>query len=103
MRAVDVGIGHDDDAGVAQILIAVMQAGAAAERLDEIGELLVLRKLVLAGGCDVEDFAAQRQDGLRGAVARLLGRTAGGIALDDKNFRALGGAVGAVGKFAGKA
>ena len=62
---------------VAQILVAIVRAGAAAERLDEIGELLVLRKLVLAGGGDVEDFAAQRQHRLRGAVARLLGRAAG--------------------------
>ena len=69
----------------------------------EIGELLVLRELVLAGRRDVEDFAAQRQDRLRGAVARLLGRAAGAIALDDENLRAFGGAVGAVGELAGQA
>ena len=50
MRAVDVGVGHDDDLLVAQILVAVVRAGAAAERLHQIGELLVLRQLVLAGG-----------------------------------------------------
>ena len=48
--AVDVGVGHDDDLVVAQILVAVVRAGAAAERLDQVGELLVLRELVLAGG-----------------------------------------------------
>ncbi len=88
---------------VAQILVAIMRAGAAAERLHQVGELLVLRQLVLAGGGDVEDLAAQRQDRLRGAVARLLGRAAGGIALDDENLGALGGAVGAVGELAGQA
>ncbi len=31
---------------VAQVLIAVVRAGAAAERLDEVGKLLVLRQLV---------------------------------------------------------
>ena len=98
MGAVDVGVGHDDDAAVAQILVAVMRAGAAAERLREVGELLVLLKLVLAGGGDIEDFAAQRQDGLRSAVARLLGRAAGGNALDDKNLRPFGRAIGAVGE-----
>ena len=71
-------------AAVAQILVAVVRAGAAAERLREIGELLVLRELVLAGGRDVEDLAAQRQDRLRGAIARLFGRAAGGVALDDE-------------------
>ena len=101
--AVDVGVGHDDDLLVAQIVVAVVRAGAAAERLHQIGELLVLRELVLAGGRDVEDLAAQRQDGLRGAVARLLGRAAGRVALDDEDLGALGGAVGAVGELAGQA
>src|SRR5438552_10615475 len=79
-----------------------MRASAAAERLHEVGELLVLRQLVLAGGRNIEDFAAQRQHGLRGAVARLLGRTARGIALDDEDFRALRRAIGAIGELAGK-
>ena len=73
MRAVDVGVGHDDDLLVAQILLVIMRAGAAAERLHQIGELRVLRQLVLAGRRDVEDLAAQRQHRLRAAVARLLG------------------------------
>ena len=34
MRAVDVGVGHDDDLLVAQVLVAIVRAGAAAERLD---------------------------------------------------------------------
>ena len=48
MGAVDIGVGHDDDAAIAQILVAIMRAGAAAQRLHEIGKLLVLRQLVLA-------------------------------------------------------
>ena len=68
-----------------------MRAGAAAERLDQIGELRVLRELVLAGGGDVQDLAAQRQHGLRAAVARLLGGAAGAVALDDENLRAFRG------------
>ena len=102
MGAVDVGVGHHDHLVVAQILVAIMRAGAAAERLHEVGELLVLRELVLAGGRDVEDFSAQRQHGLRGAVARLLGGAAGAVALDDENLRAFGRGVGAVGELAGQ-
>src|SRR5580658_7099475 len=37
------------------------------------------------------------------AVARLLGRPAGGVAFDDEDFRALRGGVGAVGELAGQA
>ena len=103
MRAVDVGVGHDDDLVVAQILVAIVHAGAAAERLHQVGELLVLRELVLAGAGDVEDLSAQRQHGLAGAVARLLGRAAGRVALDDEDLRALRGGVGAVGELAGQA
>ena len=43
MGAVDVGVGHDDHALVAQILVAILGAGADAKRLNEIGEQLVLR------------------------------------------------------------
>ena len=60
-------------------------------------------ELVLAGGRHVEDFSAQRQNRLAGAVAGLLGRAAGGVALDDEQLRALRGGVGAVGELAGQA
>ncbi len=102
MRAVDVGVGHDDDLLVAQLLFLVMRADAAAERLDEIGELLVGGELVARGAGDVQNLAAQRQDRLIGAVARLLGRAAGRIALDDKYFRALRGIVRAIRELAGQ-
>ena len=103
MGAVDVGVGHHDDLLVAQVVVAVALAGAAAERLHQVGKLHILRQLVLAGGLHVEDFAAERQDRLRGAVARLLGRAAGRVALDDEDFRALRLAVGAVGELARQA
>ena len=45
--AVDVGVGHDDDAVVAQILVAVLAARAAAQRLDQVGDLLVAGQLVV--------------------------------------------------------
>ena len=88
VRAVDVGVGHDDDALVAQILVAVARARAAAERLHQVGEFLVLLQLARRRAGDVQDLAAQRQDGLRVAVARLLGRAAGGVAFDQEDFGA---------------
>src|SRR5205085_11896207 len=74
-----------------------------AERLYEVGELLVAGELVLAGRGDVEDFSAQRKNSLRGAVARLLGRAAGRVAFDDEQLGALRGGVAAVGELAGQA
>ena len=35
--AVHVGVRHDDDLAVAQILLAVARAGSAAERLQQVG------------------------------------------------------------------
>ena len=89
MGAVDVGVGHDDDFFVAQILRLVMRAGAAAQRLHKVAQLLIAGKLIARGVGDVEDFAAQRQHGLDRAVARLFGRSARRIALDDEEFRSL--------------
>src|SRR5262245_29595979 len=100
MGAVDVGVGHHDHLFVAQILIPIVRAGPAAERLQQISELLVLRQLILAGGRDVENLAAQRQYRLRSAIARLLRGTAGRIPLDDEDLGALRGGIGAVGELA---
>ena len=86
MRAVDVGVGHDDDTRVAQILFTVMRERSAANRLHQVGKLRVRGQLFLAGGGDVEDLAAQRQHGLVLAVARLLGAAAGRVALDDEEL-----------------
>ena len=56
--AVHVGVGHDDDFVVAQVLLAVGCAGAGPQGLDEVRYLLVSGELVLGGAGDVEDFAA---------------------------------------------
>ena len=77
MRAVDVGVGHDDDLLVAQVFFAVAIAGAAAEREQKIGKLLVAFELSRACARDIEDLAAQGQNRLRRAVARLFCGAAG--------------------------
>jgi hypothetical protein len=41
MRAVDIGVGHDDDALIAQIVRVAVLARAAAERLDEVRDFLI--------------------------------------------------------------
>ena len=51
---------------------------------------------------DVEDLAAQRQDRLDAAVAALLGRAAGAVALDDEQLGLGRVALLAVGELAGQ-
>ena len=64
---------------------------------------LLARIFSARGAGDVEDLAAEGEDRLGLAVARLLGGAAGAVALDDEDFGALGVVVGAVGELAGEA
>ncbi len=49
MRAIDVGVGHDDDPVVAQIAGIAVLADATAQRQRQVGDFLVRPYLV--GGC----------------------------------------------------
>ena len=103
MGAVDVGVRHDDDLVVAQLLgVELFVADAGAERGDQRADLLAAQHLVEAGALDVEDLAAQRQHGLEFAVAALLGGAAGAVALDDEQFGLGRIALLAVGELAGQ-
>ena len=53
MRAIDVGVGHDDDFFIAQIIVAVIITDAAAKRLQEILQLLVSGQFVTCRVGDV--------------------------------------------------
>ena len=103
MGTVDIGVGHDDDLVVAQLAdVEIIAADAGAKRGDERADLGGGQHLVEAGALDIEDLAAQRQHRLVLAVARLLGRAAGRIALDDEQLGLGGIAFLAVGELAGK-
>ena len=104
VRAVDVGVGHEDDLAVADLGgIEVVFADAAAERGDHGADFFVAQHLVVAGLFDVEDLALERQDGLEAAIAALLGGAACAFTLDEVEFAAVGIALGAVGQLAGQA
>src|SRR5258707_6689413 len=91
MAAVDIGVGHDDDAVIARLLrVELLGADAGAERGDERADFGRAQHLVEARALDVEDLAFERQDRLEAPVAPLLGRTAGAVALDDEDL-GLGG------------
>ncbi len=103
MGTVDIGVRHDDDAFVAQALLAIGITDTTSQGLDQITQFLIGADLVGRGAGDVEDFAAQGQDSLGFTLPALFGRTAGGIPLDDENLRPVGRIAGAIGKLAGKA
>ena len=74
----------------------------APERDDQRPHVLAGDDLVEAGLLDVQDLAAERQDRLEAPVAALLGRAAGGVALDDEQLAARRIALLAVGELAGQ-
>ncbi len=105
MRTVHVGVRHDDDFVVAQLLdverpLALAGADAGADRRDHRADLAVLKHLVEPRLLHVDQLAANRQNRLELSVAPLLGRAAGGVALHDVQLGVGRVAVGAVGQFA---
>ena len=70
------------------------------ERDDQRPDVLAREDLVETGLLDVQELAAQRQDRLEAAVAALLGRAAGRVALDDVQLAARRIALLAVGELA---
>ena len=58
VRAVHVGVGHDDDLAVAQLGgVEIVLADAGADGRDHGADFFVAQHLVVAGLLDVEDFA----------------------------------------------
>ena len=83
VRAVDVGIGHDDDLAVSQLGDVEILSYAAAERLDDRYDRDVRIYLVKPALLDVEHLSAERKDGLKFRVAAGFGRTSRRISLDE--------------------
>ena len=69
MRAIDVGVGHDDDLVVAALGQIGFFADAGADGRDHAADFFVREDFVFARFVGVDDLAPQRQDGLdtRGA------------------------------------
>ena len=100
MAAVHVGISHQNNAIVAQSTDIKALANAGAQRRDQRLDLFIGQRFIQAGLFDVEDLAAQGQNGLEAPIAALLGGAAGAIALDNVNLALGGVAAGAVGQLA---
>ena len=82
--------------------VEVLGADAAAERGDHRLDLVAAEHLVEARLLDVQDLALERQDRLEAAIAPLLGRPAGRIALDDVELAQRRIALLTVGQLAGQ-
>jgi len=109
--AVHIGIGHDDDAAVAQLrdvegsfLLFLAERGtdAGADGGDESLDFGVLKNFVEAGFLDIDDLALDGKDGLETPVAALFGGSTGRVAFDHIELGEIGVALGAVRQLAGE-
>src|SRR3546814_5574746 len=77
--------------------VEIVMADAGAQRRDQGADFLRGQHLVEARAFDIEDLAAQRQHGLVGTMAALLGRAARRVTLDEEEF-GLGGIAFQIGR-----
>src|SRR4029079_174462 len=103
VRAVDIRVGHDDNAVIAQFVgIELLDTNPATERRDHRLDLVAAQHLVEAGFLDVQDLALDGEDRLKLAIASLLRRPAGRFTLDDVEFALCRIALLTVGELAGQ-
>ena len=78
VRTIDVGIGHDDNLLVAQLVnvrffaVFTVHAETDAQRLDDIVYFVALECLVPHGLFHIQNLTAKRQDSLERTVTALL-------------------------------
>ena len=87
MGPVHVGVGHDDDFMVAELIGVELLPDARPQGGDDGAELVVAVDPVRPGLLHVEHLAPQGKDGLEPGVPPLGGGAAGGVALDDVDLR----------------
>ena len=98
--AVDVGVGEDDHLVVAGLVDVEVVADAGADGGDQRLDLVVLQHPGEPCLLDVDDLAPDGENRLELAVAGLLGRATGRVALDDEQFALRRVARRAVGQLA---
>ena len=103
VRAVDVGIGHDDDAAVAALGEVLIFADAGADGGDHAADFFVGEDFVFARFVGVDDLAAQGEDGLELAHAAAFGAAAGRVTFHEVQLALVDVAAGAVAELAGEA
>ena len=78
MRAIDIGVGHDNDAVITQFISVVfVLPDAATKHIDQRGDFLRRQQLFETCFLNIQNFALERQYGLKLSVASLFGRASG--------------------------
>ncbi len=107
MASVHIGVGHDNDAMVAQFaqvksLTVFFGAPCHSKGCINIAYFFTFKDAVFLCFFHVQDLTAQRQDGLERSVTTALSRTACGISFYKKDLALFRVTARTVGKLAGK-
>ena len=87
MRAINVGISHDNDAVVSQLVwIKFILADAAPQGGDQGADFCRAQHFIESRLFNIENFALQRENGLKPTVSTLLRRATSRIPLDQIQF-----------------
>ena len=86
MGTINIGIGHDDDLVVAQLVRVAFIHDAAAECRDHGANFVVFKGTGLTRLLDIENLSSQRQNCLVMGISSLLRRASCGVTLDDIDF-----------------
>ena len=86
MAAIDIGIGHDNNLAVAQLLNVVVFAEASAQRRYKWQQLVISQDAIDPRFFHIERFAEHRQHGLETLVSCHRRRATSRVALDQENF-----------------
>jgi hypothetical protein len=98
VRAVGVGVGHQDDLLVAHRVEVHPRAGDRADDLHDRRALRVVQHVRHRRPLDVEDLAPDRQQRLELRVTGTLGGAESGVTLDDEQLAAVVPDLTAVGE-----
>ena len=102
MCAVNIGIGHDDNLVIPELLLVEVVRNACAERHYNGAELIVADNLVESALFNVEHFSPKGKNRLDSSVSSLFGGAACGVSLNDEKLCYRGVLFRAVGKLSGQ-
>ena len=89
MTSVDVCIGHDDDASVAEFGVIEIFANTALQSLNQRANFFKPQHLVKSRTLYIQELSTQRQNRLADVIASALGTSTCAVTFDDEEFSLL--------------
>ena len=102
MCAVNIGIGHDDNLVIPELLLVEVVCNSCAERHYNGTQFIVADNLVKSALFNIEHFSPKGKNRLDSSVSSLFGGAACGVSLNNEKLCYRGVFFRAVGKLSGQ-